>query len=640
MSRRIAIISEHASPLGVLGGDDAGGQNVYVAQVAKGLSKFGYEVDIFTRRDNKDCSEKISLENGINLFHVTAGPPSYIAKEKILGYMPEFTRETIRIFNNNLKIQKKYDLIHANFFMSGLVACQLKAIFKIPFIITFHALGRIRRFYQGSDDHFSDERFAIEDQIVQEADRIIAECPQDKEDLIRLYNANPEKITLIPCGFDTAEFWPISKSSARSALGLDPDVSLVLQLGRMVPRKGVDNAIRGFANFLKRKKQKSKMIIVGGNSSIPDSKLTPEIGRLQKIVCELEIDKFVKFAGSKPRHLLRNYYSAADVFITTPWYEPFGITCVESMACGTPVIGSNVGGIKFSVRDGETGYLVPPNDPDALGERLEFIYNNPKLLEVLGRQSIQRACDLFTWDKVANAFAILIEDVLEVDGKSQSLELLSLIDISFNVAIDLLGQVRQRIRKQVKNVLNLLLEIVEKDEIVFVYSFDSFEADSICSAISKAFNRNIRGITKKRKYIADSQLYFFNDPFGYSSNRVALPKGVLIIIDLDLRDECQKDIRFSLLKKACEHGMKTIVITSQSIENEMSLADVYLAIPEVVNPRFNCIKRFTLDLIITLLESQISIVRQTKRFVGEKSQVRVCRVDLGSSVDFVSEMNF
>ncbi|MFL5682662.1 MAG: glycosyltransferase, partial [Chloroflexota bacterium] len=236
MSRRIAMISEHASPLATLGGVDAGGQNVYVAQVARRLAALGDRVDVFTRRDDPDLPPVVDLAPGVRVIHVPAGPPEPVAKEDLLPLMEEFTAwMTARLRRSS------YDVIHANFFYSGLVAADLKASLGLPFVVTFHALGRVRRQFQGDTDRFADERFAIEERIVAEADRILAECPQDEEDLIRLYNADHERIAMIPCGYDPGEFSPMSRPLARMDLGLDPTEPILLQLGRMVPRKGVDN---------------------------------------------------------------------------------------------------------------------------------------------------------------------------------------------------------------------------------------------------------------------------------------------------------------------------------------------------------------------------------------------------------------
>jgi D-inositol-3-phosphate glycosyltransferase len=442
MTRRIAFISDHASPVGVLGGVDSGGQNVYVGQLAKHLAALGYEVDIFTRRDSDRLPEIAEWINGIRIIHVPAGPAEFVPKEELLPFMEEFTSYVLQFF----KCQRKpYDLVHPNFWMSGLVAAEVKKAIGIPFVITFHALGRVRRQHQGDADRFPNERFDIEDRLVAEADRIIAECPQDEEDLIRLYNADPARVTIVPCGFDPTEIWPISKPLARFALGLPPDEKVILQLGRLVPRKGIDTAIRGFAGLVKDYGVEARLLVVGGDSENPDPVLTPEMARLLQIARESGVEDRVTFVGRRGREALKYYYSAADIFVTTPLYEPFGITPVEAMACGTPVVGSNVGGIKFTVRDGETGYLVPASDPSALAERLHYLYEHPKLMGLLSRQGVRRANDLFTWQKVASSVAAAYEEVLSPGLlPARESEQQAQLDQAFDQAVALFQELRRR----------------------------------------------------------------------------------------------------------------------------------------------------------------------------------------------------
>ncbi|WAL61744.1 glycosyltransferase [Thermocoleostomius sinensis] len=448
MTKRIALISEHATPLGIFGGVDSGGQNVYVGQLAKHLAAIGYHVDVFTRRDGEHLPDIVEWHQGVRVIHVPAGPPVPLPKENLLVYMDEFTAFVL----DWCRHYSSYDLIHANFWMSGLVAANIKQSTGIPFVVTFHALGRVRRLHQGSADQFPDERFAIEDRIVQEADFIIAECPQDREDLVQLYQANVDRITIIPCGFDTTEFWSINRTHARLTLGLSPDEFIILQLGRMVPRKGVDTAIRGFAHLLKQKTIAARLLIVGGESETIDPKLTPEIGRLRAIAQELGIASRVTFVGRKGREVLKYYYSAADVFVTTPWYEPFGITPLESMACGTPVIGSDVGGIKFTVKDGETGFLIPPNTPELLADRLMYLYDHPQLTNLLGRQAVRRCHDHFTWSKVTSAVAALYEEVLADGCATAGIEAnqLAILDRGFDSMLQTVQRSQRLLRSDIQ----------------------------------------------------------------------------------------------------------------------------------------------------------------------------------------------
>ena len=346
MKKKIAFISEHASPLATLGGVDSGGQNVYVAELAKHLSSVGYDIDIYTRWENQDHLKVINWMPGIRVIHVKAGPLNVIPKEELLNFMPDFTDDMIAFMEEE---KLTYQLIHANFFMSAMVAMEIKKLLKIPFVVTFHALGYVRQIHQGKDDKFPAERMEIEEEIVQHADQIIAECPQDRRDLIDYYHAPLDRITIIPCGFSSNEFYPIDKSIARILLNLEQDEKILLQLGRMVPRKGVDNVVKALGK-LKKSNVPYRLVIVGGETDNPNPLACPEIARLMKIAKQEGVLDKVTFVGRKNRDMLKYYYAAADIFISTPWYEPFGITPLEAMACGTPVIGSNVGGIKYSVK--------------------------------------------------------------------------------------------------------------------------------------------------------------------------------------------------------------------------------------------------------------------------------------------------
>lgn len=409
---RIALISEHASPLATQGGVDSGGQNVYVAYVARQLGRAGHRVDVFTRRDDPSLPRTVDFARNVRVIHVPAGPARPIPKEQLLPHMGEFCDEIAAWCEH---VPRQYDVAHANFFMSGVAAQRLRDAFGIPYVVTFHALGRVRRFHQGNADAFPPQRIEIEDALVANADRVIAECPQDFDDLVRLYRAREERINVVPCGVDTSELG-FGDGLARQRLGIAENEFVVLQLGRMVPRKGVDNVIRGVGALRREHGIGAKLLIVGGESPDPDPGRTPEIGRLQRVAEEEGVADCVVFTGQRTRAALRDYYCAADVFVTTPWYEPFGITPLEAMACGRPVIGAAVGGIAHTVVDGETGYLVPPNDPVRLADRLARLYRNPENARAFGRAGMHRVRHHFTWKQVANALADVYESLCRPDS--------------------------------------------------------------------------------------------------------------------------------------------------------------------------------------------------------------------------------
>lgn len=406
MRERIAFISEHASPLATLGNVDNGGQNVYVTEIARVLAHDDYEVDVFTRRTSADAEEVVALFPHVNVIHVKAGPVSEIPKEQLLAHMDEFTSSMVNYIR---KTHAHYSIIHANFFMSALVASRIKRVLHIPYVVTFHALGIIRQIHQKQNDGFPPERVDIERFIVNDADFIVAECPQDRDDLIQHYHARPSKIAMIQCGVNLNEFYPVDKLEARRRLNQSPTEFMLLQLGRMVPRKGVDNVIRAMAKL----RHHVKLMIVGGEEEMPAVLATPEVSRLQRIAREADVVERVEFVGRKCREDLKYYYAAADLFVTTPWYEPFGITPLESMACGTPVVGANVGGIKYSVEHGGTGFLVPPNEPDALASVVNHYIEHPSLWESMRQKAISRVNTLFTWDYVGTLMRTLYNNVVQ-----------------------------------------------------------------------------------------------------------------------------------------------------------------------------------------------------------------------------------
>ncbi|CAH0234204.1 D-inositol 3-phosphate glycosyltransferase [Massilia sp. Bi118] len=406
--KRIALISDHASPLASPGSIDCGGQNVYVAHLARELAMDGHLVDVFTRRDAIGQKQLVRWRDNIRVINVPAGPAHHVPKEQLLPHVQAFARFTTRFARHQPAL---YDVVHANFFMSGMVAQHLRQMLGIPFVITFHALGQVRRLAQGPDDAFPPARMRIETLLMQQADRIIAECAQDRLDMEQLYGASPARIAVAPCGFDPAELWPQDQQEARRQLGLAPGRFTVLQLGRMVPRKGVDTVIQALALLHSQHGIDAQLLVVGGDMHA-GGRDGSEMARLRALAARLGVLGHVHFVGQKPRAELRTWYSAADVFVTTPWYEPFGITPVEAMACARPVVGAEVGGIKSTVVDGTTGFLVPSRDPQAVAERLATLQRNPLLARSMGEAGLRRAYRHYTWRSVAQQVAAVYAAVL------------------------------------------------------------------------------------------------------------------------------------------------------------------------------------------------------------------------------------
>lgn len=417
--QRIALVSEHASPLAAAGGVDSGGQNVYVGAVARELARRGIAVDVYTRRDNPLLPAVVTLRPNLRVVHVDAGPPQHLPKESLLPYMQAFAEVLGRAFAS---AAPAYDCIHANFFMSGWAALQACRPLGIPLVTTFHALGRVRRIHQGTSDGFPDERFAIEEELVRASHRVVAECPQDRADLLEHYAGDAARIDVVPCGYDASEFRAIPRPSARRTLRWPVDEFIVLQLGRLVPRKGIDTVIDAIGLLRRTCGVAARLYIVGGSSERPNPIATPEIGRLMEVADAAGVSDRVEFVGRRDRAELHRYFSAADVFVTTPWYEPFGITPVEAMACGTPVIGSAVGGIQTTVDDGVTGLLVPPKDPAALAVALSRMAADPAMRTSMGAAGRDRANALFTWacvtDRLIDSYRHAIADAHGEDAEA------------------------------------------------------------------------------------------------------------------------------------------------------------------------------------------------------------------------------
>ena len=387
---RFAMISEHASPLASLGGEDSGGQNVYVAHLARRLGEMGHQVDVFTRRDSELLPAVVSFAEGVRVVNLPAGPARGVSKDELFPFMGEFRDAFYRFAREEAAA---YDLVHANFWMSGWVGCEAKRDLGLPFAQTFHALGEIKRREQGDNDTSPLERRAVEQRILNEVDLILATCPAEVEELTILYGADPSRLTVVPCGVDHRTFRPVDRDTAREMLGLS-DRPTVVYVGRLVARKGVDTLVEAFALLPLR--LDAQLVIVGGE---PGG--SPEAARLAALAKDLDISEKVCFAGSRPQEDLRHYYGAADVAISVPHYEPFGMTPLEAMACATPVVGSRVGGIKTSVADGETGYLVSPKDPEALAKRVLRLLSDPALQFRVGRNARRRIEEHYTWEGVA-----------------------------------------------------------------------------------------------------------------------------------------------------------------------------------------------------------------------------------------------
>ena len=410
----IALISDHGDPAAEIGKEEAGGQNVYVRQVGEALAKLGWQVDMFTRKSHADHPAIVQHSPYCRTIRLKAGPEDFVPRDELFQYMPEFVQAFQKF---QTKEGTNYPLVHTNYWMSAWVGLQLKQHSNIQLVHTYHSLAAVKYRTVTHRPTIAETRLAIEQKILEEADCIVSTSPQEKAHLRSLVSQQG-CIEVIPCGTDIDRFRLIPRTEARSALGLHPNDQVVLYVGRFDPRKGIETLVQAFAQ-LKRAIDKQqlpsnldslilnpqaslpalRLVIVGGSD--PDQPDGQERLRIERIVHELGIAAQVSFVGRVGHDRLPLYYTAADVCVIPSHYEPFGLVAIEAMACGTPVVASNVGGLKFTVVPEETGLLVPPQDIDAFTTAIARILMDDSWANTMRWQASARVQQKFSWTGVA-----------------------------------------------------------------------------------------------------------------------------------------------------------------------------------------------------------------------------------------------
>jgi D-inositol-3-phosphate glycosyltransferase len=384
MILRVAMLSVHTCPLAALGGKETGGMNVYVREVARELGRMGVGVDIFTRSQNAAIPRVVALRDGVRVVHLPAGPEAPMPRERVHAHLEEFLDgvEGWRVARG-----VDYDLVHAHYWLSGVVGLALRDRWDVPLVQMFHTLGRLKNdVARGPHEREPALRIAEETRIVADADLVVAATGVERARLVQDYGASPGRITVVPCGVDTELFRPGARQQARAELGLDGG-PLLLYVGRIAPIKGLETLLQAVAR-LRASGPAARLLVVGGDT---DEALDGHEAALRRQAAGLGLDGAVSFVGAQPQERLRAYYVAADVTVLPSYYESFGMVALEAMACASPVIASRVGGLTVTVRDGVTGFLVPEGDAAALAERITTVLVDPDLRWRVGREGVRWA---------------------------------------------------------------------------------------------------------------------------------------------------------------------------------------------------------------------------------------------------------
>lgn len=421
---RIAMISEHGDPLAPLGGQQSGGQNVYVYELARALSKLGVCVDVYTRWDNRKSDPVVRFAERAKVIRLKAGPRQFVSKDKFGPLMPEFVEKFLE-YTRTSKI--KYDLIHSHYYFSGWAGLQLKNILKIPLVETYHSLGLLKKRAMGERDTSPTERTAIEKLVMEKADKIISTSPQEKISMIAEYAPKKNNIVVVPCGVNLLRFKPIDKAKSRKKLGIPLNKKVIVFASKMERRKGALTVV-AVANEIKKRwpaiyENLQIYMFSGDPRKARGGEKQEENFRhvLKNEIKKSGVSDKIILAHGIDQEKLHDYYCAANVVLMPSYYEPFGMVAIEAMASGTPVVASNVGGLKWVVEDGITGFRAEPKAADKFAKHVATILLDPALEKRLGANGIVKMRQNFSWatvaEKALDIYKELIAQNKSVDNK-------------------------------------------------------------------------------------------------------------------------------------------------------------------------------------------------------------------------------
>jgi D-inositol-3-phosphate glycosyltransferase len=397
--QRIAVISAHTSPLAPLGYRETGGMNVYVRELSREMGRRGYAIDVFTRRAALDDPRIVQAAPNVRVIHLRAGPEGVEGRRHLYRYLRDF-EDDLLAFQRAEALT--YDIIHSHYWLSGLLGLRFRERWGAPLVNMFHTLGELKRRANGCSNEPT-ARIDVERRVATEADVIVCASRHEKNALVEFYGASPDRIAVVPCGVDLNRFRPLDKDSARRSLGLNGERT-ILFVGRMEPLKGLDILLGAAARL--DDQPPFHVLVVGGDGHASD-----ELRHLKRLTVALGIQDRVSFVGPVGHDRLPLYYNAADVCVVPSYYESFCLVALEAMACGTPVVASHVGGLSVTVRDGETGYLIPNHSPQPFAAGMAALLADEDLRRTFG-QTATEAASGFGWDTVADAIETIYLQLL------------------------------------------------------------------------------------------------------------------------------------------------------------------------------------------------------------------------------------
>lgn len=407
----LALLSVHTSPLEQPGTGDAGGLNVYVDEVSRQLADRGVQVDIFTRATRPDHAPFETVRDGVRVHHLQAGPLAEVRKDELPAYLCSLAAGVLRVGASNPA--GYFDAIHSHYWLSGHVGAVASDRWNIPLIHSMHTLAKVKNSNLADGDQPEPKlRVQGEQQVVQDADFLVANTQAEADELIELYEADPERVAVAHPGVDLAQFTPGDKGAARRQLDVKPDAFVVLFVGRIQPLKGPDVLIRSVAALLKLRPDLADRLVVaicGGPSGAGPERLA-ELHRLSN---ELGIAGNLRFEPPSSRPKLATWFQAADVTCVPSYSESFGLVAMESQAAGTPVLAANVGGLKTAVAQDISGLLVDGHDPQVWAEHLDQLERQPRLREHLSVGARLHATD-FGWSATADSLLGVYEDSIRL----------------------------------------------------------------------------------------------------------------------------------------------------------------------------------------------------------------------------------